>query len=48
MDLSYPLGKGMNSAIDPEMSSLTYIKVDNVANQAAQMGEGTLMAKMDV
>ena len=30
------------------MSSLTYIKLDNVANQAAQMGKGTLMAKMDV
>ena len=30
------------------MSSLTYIKVDDIANQAAQMGKGTLMAKMDV
>ena len=48
MDLSYPLGKSVNYAIDPEMSSLTYIKVDDVANQAAQMGKGTLMAKMDV
>ena len=37
-----------NNAIDPEMSSLTYIKVDDVANQAAQMGKWTLMAKMDV
>ena len=33
--------------IDPEMSSLTYIKANDVANQAAQMGKGTLMAKMD-
>ena len=47
MDLSYPLGKSVNMAIDLEMSSLTYIKVDDVANQAAQMGKGTLMAKMD-
>ena len=44
MDLSYPLGNGVNTAIDPEMSSLTYIKVDDVANQAAQMGKGTVMA----
>ena len=42
------LGKSVNNAIDPEMSSLTYIKVDDVANQAAQIGKGTLMAKMDV
>ena len=32
----------------PEVSSLTYIKVDDVTNQAAQMGKGTLTAKMDV
>ena len=48
MDLSYPLGKSVNNAIDPNMSSLTYIKVDDVANQAAQISKGTLMAKMDV
>ena len=48
MDLSYRLGKSVKNAIDSEMSSLTYIKVDDVANQAAQRGRGTLMAKMDV
>ena len=48
MDLSYTLGKNVNNAIDPEMSSLTYIKVDDIANQVAQMSKGTLLAKMDV
>ena len=38
----------VNNAIDPKMSSLTYTKVDDLANEAAQMGKGTLMAKMDV
>ena len=48
MDLSYRLGKSVKNAIDSEMSSLTYTKVDDLANQVAQMGKGTLMAKMDV
>ena len=30
------------------MSSLTYIKVDEVANKVAQMGKGSLLAKMDI
>ena len=33
MDLSYCLGKSVKNAIDSEMSSLTYIKVDDLANQ---------------
>ena len=50
MEVNYGsfLPRSVNNVIDPEMSSLTYIKVDDVANQAAQMGKGTLMAKMDV
>ena len=48
MNLSYRLGKSVKNAIDSEMSSLTYTKVDDLANQVAQMGKGTLMAKMDV
>ena len=40
--------KNVNNAIDPEMSSLTFIKVGDIANQVAQMGKGTLLAKMDV
>ena len=48
MDLSYRLGKSVKNAIDSEMSSLTYTKVDDLANEAAQRGRGTLMAKMNV
>ena len=48
MDLSFPLGQSVNDGIDPETSSLTYIRVDEVVNKAAQMRKGASLAKVDI
>lgn len=37
----------MNDGIDPLWCTLTYISVDDVARIVANMGRGTLLAKMD-
>ena len=47
-DLSYPHGKSVNDGIDPEMTTLKYIKVREVAMDIARLGKGTLMAKADI
>ena len=38
----------MNDGIDPELCSLHYISVDDVATAAAGLGRGALMAKVDI
>ena len=48
MDLSFPHGKSVNDGIDADMASLSYIKVEEVATRAAQMGWGSLLAKFDI
>ena len=47
-DLSFPEGKSVNDAIDPKLCSLKYITVDQVAKQAIALGEGSLIAKIDI
>lgn len=47
-DLSSPHGTSVNDGIDPELTSLQYLKVDDVAALAAQQGVGALLAKVDV
>ena len=47
-DLSYPPGKSVNDGIDPELCSLRYTSVDDVATAAAGLGRGALMAKVDI
>ena len=47
-DLSYPPRKSVNDGIDPELCSLHYTTVDDVATAAARLGQGTLMAKVDI
>ena len=47
-DLSFPHGKSVNDGIDPELTSFKYIKVHQVATQAALFGKGALIAKMDI
>ena len=47
-DLSFPEGSSVNDGITPERCSLEYITVDKVAASAMAMGEGTLLAKIDV
>ncbi|KAL5509536.1 hypothetical protein EMCRGX_G004926 [Ephydatia muelleri] len=44
-DLSYPPRHSVNDGIDPELCSLHYTSVDDVATVAAELGQGALMAK---
>ena len=47
LDLSSPHGKSVNDEIDKRLCSLTYTKVDEVANYVLQKGRGTLLAKIE-
>ena len=48
VDLSSPAGSSDNDGIDPSLCSLTYIKVDMVAEKVAQLGRGTDLGKLDI
>ena len=48
VDLSSPAGSSVNDAIDPSSCSLTYISVDMVAKEVAQLGRGANLAKVDI
>ena len=48
MDLSFPQSRSVNDGTDSDMASLSYIKVEEVASKAAQLGWGSLLAKFDV
>lgn len=45
---SSPSGYSVNDGINPEESSLQYIKVDQIIRMASNYGSGALMAKFDV
>ena len=47
-DLSYSEDASVNDAIDPSICSLTYNSVDEVAETAASLGQGALLAKIDM
>ena len=47
-DLSYPSGSSVNDGIDPNLCSLHYTSVEDVATVAAQLGRGALLAKVDI
>ena len=47
-DLSYPPGTSVNDGIDPELCTLSYTTVEEVAAQAASVGKGALLAKTDI
>lgn len=47
-DLSFPEGASVNNAIDPTLCSLSYVTVDEVATAAIQLGQGALLAKIDI
>ena len=47
-DLSFPIGGSVNDGIDPELCSLSYVSVDEVASIAASLGKGALLAKIDI
>ena len=47
-DLSYPPQQSVNDGIDPELCSLSYTTVDDIARRIAQFGSGALLAKVDI
>jgi len=47
-DLSYPEDESLNDAIDPNLCSVKYIIVDQVARLAVLLGRGSLIAKIDI
>ena len=47
-DLSFPQTKSVNDAISISLCSLTYITVDRVARDAIALGQGSLLAKIDI
>ena len=48
IDLSVPHGASINDAISPELSSLTYPRVDQAVALISEHGHGTLIAKLDL
>ena len=47
-DLSFPPGSSVNDGISSALCSLSYISVDTVAAVITSLGQGTLLAKIDV
>ena len=47
-DMSFPHDRSVNDGIDPLLCSLTYTSVDDVADIVAQLGQGSLLAKIDI
>ena len=47
-DLSYPEGASVNDGIRRDLCSLRYTSVEAVAAAAQRLGEGTLLAKLDI
>ena len=48
VDLSALAGASVNNGIDKELCSLSYTFVDAIVLRIIQMGQGTLLAKMDL
>ena len=47
-DLSSPHGASVNEGIDPDLMSLQYLKIDDVATLISEKGAGALLAKVDI
>ena len=47
-DLSYPPGYSVNDGIDPDLCSLSYSTVEQVAAVVATYSQGALLAKIDI
>ncbi len=47
-DLSFPPDQSVNDGIDPELCSLSYTTVDEIARRSVQLGTGALLAKIDI
>ncbi len=48
LNLSAPEGASVNDGISKELATLSYVSLDQVADTAARLGRGLLLAKMDI
>ena len=48
LDLSNPSGSSINDGINPELCSLSFISVNDVARVVGILGRGTMLAKTDI
>ncbi len=48
VDLSSPSNASVNDGIDKDMCSVSYITVDEIVDEILSLGQGTLMAKVDI
>ena len=48
VDLSRPKGASVNEGVDPSLCSLTYVRLDEVADTVCLLGRGTELAKADI
>ena len=43
-----PPGKSVNDGINPELTTLSYINIDQIAHKITQLGRGSQLSKMDI
>ena len=48
VDLSYPSGRSVNNGISPTLSSVTYASADAVFRFIKQLGQNTMLIKVDL
>ena len=48
LDLSHPEGQSVNDGINEKLSSLSYVSVDDIVNTILLLGQGAMLAKIDV
>ncbi len=48
LDFSFPHGKSVNDGVSKDLSSLNYVSVDEIVSHILQLGQGAVMAKMDI
>ena len=48
VDHSSPEGQSVDGGIEPELCSLHYLRLDKVVQQISKVGQGVLLAKMDI
>ena len=46
LNLCSPRGASVNDGIDPDLCSISYVRIDQAAKRALDMGHGALMAKL--
>ena len=48
LGLSHPEGQSVNDGINEKLSSLSYVSVDDIVNTILLLGQGAMLAKIDV